>query len=324
LEDIDSVIVTGCGTAFYAGMVGRYMLENYANLRAEAILASEFRYQNPILSKNTALLCVSQSGETADTLAALRLAKKKGNLTLGIVNAVGSSLARETEAGIYNHIGPEIGVASTKAFTSQLVVLAIFTLFMARNRDTLSRQEAEQIIVSLYRIPSQITRILKQEEAIQRLTRKYSGYGNFLFLGRHFNYPTALEGALKLKEVSYTHAEGYAAGEMKHGPLALIDKDFPTIAIAGNGTSRTFEKIISNLEEIKARRGPILAVVPRTCQGRALEKLADDVIYVPETIEMLSPILNIVPLQLFAYHMAVLKNLDPDKPRNLAKSVTVE
>ncbi|MFC1625362.1 glutamine--fructose-6-phosphate transaminase (isomerizing) [Patescibacteria group bacterium] len=308
-KDIERIVIVACGTAYYAGMIGKYMFENYAGIPTEVDLASEFRYRNPILDKNTAILAISQSGETADTLAALDLAKKKGNLTLGIVNVVGSSVARKTKAGVYNHIGPEIGVASTKAFTSQLVVLALFTLFLGRERN-LSKIKGIEIIKALQQLPNQINQILKQNPPaggkIKELAEKYKDYNNFLFLGRNFNYPIALEGALKLKEISYVHAEGYSAGEMKHGPIALIDKNFPTIAIYGASHSVTHSKMMSNVEEIKARKGPIITFS------------------VPETIEMLSPILNVVPLQLFAYHMAVLRGLDPDKPRNLAKSVTVE
>src|SRR3989338_7639702 len=268
LRDIERLVIVGCGTAYYSGLVGEYMLEEYAGLPTEVEYASEFRYRKPVLDKTSALLCMSQSGETADTLAAMQEAKRKGIMTLGIVNVVGSSIARETDAGVYNHIGPEIGVASTKAFSSQLCVLALLTLF----------------------------------------------------LGRKYNFPLALEGALKLKEISYIHAEGYGAGEMKHGPIALIDKNFPTVAIAPKDS--VYEKMVSNIEEIKARGGRVIAL---TTEGnKELNKLADDVIFIPKTLEMLTPILAIVPLQLLAYYCAIFKHRDVDKPRNLAKSVTVE
>lgn len=315
VKNIERIIITACGTAYYAGMLGKYMFENYAGIPTEVELASEFRYRNPVLNKSTAVLAVSQSGETADTLAAINLAKQKGNLVLGIVNTVGSSVARLTDAGVYNHIGPEIGVASTKAFTSQVAILALFALF-------LSKRKSQEAIKALNLLPFQVKKILKNEKAIQRLARKYNKYDNFLYLGRNYNYPAALEGALKLKEISYAHAEGYAAGEMKHGPIALIDKNFPTLAIVGNPISHTYPKMISSLEEIKARKGPIIAIAAEGDEDIA--KIADDVIYIPKTIEMLNPVLAAVPLQLFAYYMAVLRGFDPDKPRNLAKSVTVE
>jgi glucosamine--fructose-6-phosphate aminotransferase (isomerizing) len=318
-EDIERVVISACGTAYYAGLLGKYLFENFANIPTEVDLASEFRYRNPVFGKKTALLIISQSGETADSLAALRLAKKKGNLTLGLINTVGSSIARETDAGVYNHIGPEIGVASTKAFTSQVAILALFALFLGRRRQ-LSKTKAKEIIRALYLLSSQIKKILKNEKQIKQLVRKYKNYNNFLYVGRNYNYPVALEGALKLKEISYVHAEGYAAGEMKHGPIALIDQNFPTIAIAVGGGTR--EKMSSNMEEIKSRKGLIIAIAQEGDSN--IEKLADDVFYIPKTLESLSPILTTIPLQLFAYYMAVLRGCDPDKPRNLAKSVTVE
>ncbi|PIS13750.1 MAG: glutamine--fructose-6-phosphate transaminase (isomerizing) [Candidatus Tagabacteria bacterium CG09_land_8_20_14_0_10_41_14] len=328
LKEIERFVIASCGTSYYAGLIGEYIFEKYAGLPVEVDFASEFRYRNPVLNKNTAVLVISQSGETADTLAALRMAKKKGAVALGIVNTVGSSIARETDAGVYNHIGPEIGVASTKAFTSQVAVLALCALFFARlasrqgRGNNLSKAGAGEIIKSLYLLPPQLREVLKSEEHIKRLAKKYNKYNNFLFLGRKFNYPAAMEAALKLKEISYSHAEGYGAGEMKHGPIALIDENFPTIAIVGSPASRVYEKMISNLEEIKARRGPLVAVAEKG--DKNISRLADDVIYIPKTQEALNPILAVVPLQLFAYYMAVLRGLDPDKPRNLAKSVTVE
>lgn len=335
IKEIERLVITACGTAYYAGMVGEYLFEDYANLPTEIDLASEFRYRNPQLDKRTALLVISQSGETADTLAALNLAKKNGNLVLGLVNTVGSSIARETEAGVYNHIGPEVGVGSTKAFTSQLAVLVLFALFFSQERravldsssllqgdKVLFPSEAKKIIKGLYLLPSQIKKILKKERAIEELAKKYSAYNNFLYIGRNYNYPIAMEGALKLKEIAYCNAQGYAAGEMKHGPIALVDKNFPTVAIVGSPTSHTYEKIVSNIEEIKAREGPVIAVAEEG--DNQIAKLADDVIYISKTLEMLWPILAVVPLQLFAYYMGVLKGCDVDKPRNLAKSVTVE
>ncbi len=268
------------------------------------------------MKPGTAALFISQSGETADTLAALRKANANKVLTLGIVNAVGSSIARETMAGVYNHAGPEIGVASTKAFLSQLGVLAQMAIFMSGNKSKLHKE----VIAELANIPAKINTILKKSGEIKALAQKYLKYKNFLYLGRGHNYPTALEGALKLKEISYAHAEGYAGGEMKHGPIALIDAGFPVVALATK--NRVYDKMISNLEEIKARRGPILAIA--TAGDRQIGKLADDVFFVPKTHEMLEPLLNIIPLQLFAYHFGVLRGYDVDKPRNLAKSVTVE
>jgi len=319
LRKIERLIIVGCGTAYLAGLVGEYMMEEYAGIPTEVEFASEFRYRKPILDKKTALLCISQSGETADTLAALKEIKRKGILNLGIVNAVGSSISRETDAGIYNHIGPEIGVASTKAFTSQLVILALLTLFLGRQRQ-LSLVMGQRVAKEIKRLPELVEKILKQAPQIKKLAKKYYQSKNFLFLGRKYNFPIALEGALKLKEISYIHAEGYGAGEMKHGPLALIDKEFPTFGIALSDS--VYEKMISNLEEIKARGGPIIVLA--TDNNKEIKKLTQDVIYLPKTLEMLSPILSVVPLQLFAYYCSVLRGLDVDKPRNLAKSVTVE
>ncbi|MEE8131663.1 MAG: glutamine--fructose-6-phosphate transaminase (isomerizing) [Candidatus Paceibacterota bacterium] len=319
LRKIKRLIIVGCGTAYLAGVVGKYMLEEYAGVPTEVEYASEFRYRKPILDQKTALLCISQSGETADTLAALQEAKRKGVLTLGIVNVVGSSIARETDAGIYNHIGPEIGVASTKAFTSQLIILALLTLFLGRQRN-MSLVMGKRIANEIKRIPDLVEDILKQSSIIRKLAKKYYKFNNFLFLGRKYNYPIALEGALKLKEISYIHAEGYGAGEMKHGPIALIDKNFPTFGIVP--LDSVYEKMISNLEEIKTRQGPILTLT--TKGNKEIKKLTNDIIYIPKTLEMLTPILSVISLQLFAYYCAVLAGRDVDKPRNLAKSVTVE
>ena len=319
LRNIGRLHIAACGTAYFAGRVGEYALEEYAGLPVEVDLASEFRYRKPIFGENNALLAISQSGETADTLAALREAKEKGVLTLGIVNTVGSTIARDTDAGVYQHIGPEIGVASTKAFTSQVVILNLLTLFLGRSRN-LSLVMGQRIAKELLKLPELVRKILKNEAMIKTIAEKYQPYDNFFYLGRKYNYPTAMEGALKLKEISYVHSEGYAAGEMKHGPIALIDEYFPSVVIALSDS--VYDKIISNIQEIKARGGPVIAVA--TEGNREIQDLADDVIYIPKTLEMLTPILAVVPLQIFAYYFAVLRGCDVDKPRNLAKSVTVE
>lgn len=319
LRDIDRLIIVGCGTAYYAGLVGEYMLEEYAGIPVEVEVASEFRYRKPILSPKTAIFGISQSGETADTLAAIREAKQKGALALGIVNTVGSTIARETDAGVYNHAGPEIGVASTKAFISQLTVLSLFSVFLGRMRQ-MSLTMGKRIGEELTTLPSKMEEVLKQSDAIRELATKYKDYNDFLYIGRKYNLPMAYEGALKLKEVSYIHAEGYGAGEMKHGPLAMIDENFPTVAIALKDS--VYEKMTSNMQEIKARGGPIIALASEG--DEEIKKIANDVVYLPKTLEMLSPILTALPLQLFAYHIASLKGYNVDKPRNLAKSVTVE
>ena len=320
LREIKRFNIIACGTASYAGLVGRYMFEEYAGIPCEVDFASEYRYRKPILDKNTASLFISQSGETADTLAAIKEVKTKGGLALGIVNVVGSSVARETDAGVYNHAGPEISVASTKAFTSQLTVLALLTLFLGRQRD-LSLVTGQRIAKEISLLPQLVKRVLgESQQCVKELAEKYKDAKNFLYIGRKYNFPIALEGAIKLKEISYVHAEGYGAGEMKHGPIALIDENFPTLAICPSDS--VYEKMISNIEEIRARRGPIIALA--TEGNEDIKNLVGDVIYIPKTLEMLTPILAVVPLQLFAYHMAVLRGCDADKPRNLAKSVTVE
>ncbi len=319
LRDIERIHIVACGTARHAGLVSEYMLEEYAGILTKVDAASEFRYRKSILDKKTAVLAISQSGETADTLAAIKEAKSKGILTLGITNVVGSTQARETEAGVYNHAGPEIGVASTKAFTSQLIILALLALYLGRQRQ-LSFVMGERIAKELSRIPELAKQVLKNNSQIEKIAKKYKSCGNFLFLGRKYNYPIALEGALKLKEISYIHAEGYGAGEMKHGPIALIDETFPTMVICPSDS--VYEKMVSNIEEIKARKGLIIAIA--TEGNEEIKQLADDVIYIPKTLEMLTPILAVIPLQLFAYHMGVLRECDVDRPRNLAKSVTVE
>jgi len=320
LKSIKNIHIVACGTAFYAGLVGKYMLEEYAGIPVEVSIGSEFRYKKPILNKKyTAVLVISQSGETADTIASLREAKQKGVLTLGIVNVVGSTLSRETDAGVYLHAGPEIGVASTKAFTSQLSVLALLTVFLGRQREmssTMGRRIAEE----LEALPQKIQYILKNTDTIKKIAKKYKNSQDMLFLGRKYNYPIALEGALKTKEVAYLNAQGYPAGEMKHGPIAMIDKSVPSLAIMPKDS--VYEKMVLNMEEIKARGGPIIAI---TTKGNTkVRTLTKDVIYIPKTLEMLTPILSVIPLQLFAYHVGVTKGYNIDKPRNLAKSVTVE
>lgn len=320
LREVKRLNIVACGTAFYAALVGRYMFEEYAGLPCEVDFASEFRYRKQVLDKNTASIFISQSGETADTLAALREIKRKGGLALGIVNVVGSSMARETDAGVYNHAGPEIGVASTKALTSQLAILALLTLFLGRQRE-MSLVMGQRIAKEISGLPDLISKILnKTSPQIKNLAEKYQKFNNFLYVARKYNYPIALEGALKLKEISYIHAEGYGAGEMKHGPIALIDENFPTMAICPSDS--VYGKMISNIEEIKARKGKVIAVA--TEGNEDIKKIVEDVIYIPKTLEMLTPILSVIPLQLFAYYMGVLRGCDVDRPRNLAKSVTVE
>lgn len=319
LREMERIIIVGCGTAYYAGLVGEYMLEAHAGMPVEVELGSEFRYRQPVLNQKTILLAVSQSGETADTLEAIREGKRKGALTLGIVNTVGSTIARETDAGVYNHAGPEIGVASTKALVSQLTALALLTLFLGRQRG-MSVAEGKEIAEELRALPGKIRRILDSRDSIKTLAHKYANARDFLYIARKYNYPIAFEGALKLKELSYIHAEGCGAGEMKHGSLAMIDQKFPTFAIAPRNS--VYEKMVSNIEEIKARKGPVIAL---TTEGNdEIGTLADDVLYIPPTSELLEPILSVVPLQLFAYYFAREKGHNVDRPRNLAKSVTVE
>ncbi len=319
LRNAKRLIIVGCGSALHAAKVGEYMLEEYAGIPVECEFASEFRYRKSVFFEGDVVIAVSQSGETADTLAAIREAKNKGILTLGIVNAVGSTIARETDAGIYNHAGPEIGVASTKAFVSQVVIFALLTIYLGRQRQ-MSAVTGMRIIEELKEIPGKIKEILSQKKHIEELAKKYASAENFLYLGRKYNAPIALEGALKLKEISYIHAEGYPAGEMKHGPIALLDANFPIIAIAPKDS--VFEKMKSAIEEAKARSAPILAF---TSEGYTeLNALADDIVFIPKTLELLTPILSVIPLQLFAYYVSVAKGFDPDRPRNLAKAVTVE
>ncbi len=313
------IIFTAQGTAWHAGLVGEYLFEDIAKVPAETEYASEFRYKNPLIEDGTVILAISQSGETADTLAALREAREKGALTLGIVNSVGSTIAREAHAGVYLHCGPEIGVASTKAFTSQLAVLTMMAIQLGRRR-FLSQSDAHGLIQALDRIPRQVEDICTQSEAIRDVVEKYVDRENWLFLGRGYNYPTALEGALKLKEISYIHAEGMPAAEMKHGPIALINEGMPVVFIATQG--QQYDKVLGNIEEVRSRGGKILAVA--TEGDTTITQLAEHVFWVPPVPEPLQPMLTVVPLQLLAYHAAVLRGCNVDKPRNLAKSVTVE
>jgi len=313
------IIISACGTSWHAGLVGEYMLEQFTRIPTEVEYASEFRYRNPIISKDDTIIFISQSGETADTLAAMREAKRKGALALGICNVVGSSIARESMTGIYTHAGPEIGVASTKAFSSQLIVLALITLLIARKKD-MSLVDGQGIVEEMTKLPDKIRQILKLNSEIEAIAEKFKSATNFLYLGRGYNFPVALEGALKLKEISYIHAEGYPAAEMKHGPIALIDDNMPTVFIAPKDS--TYDKIISNIEETKARKGVIIGIASENDDN--IDRLVDYSIKIPDTIRMLMPILTVIPLQLLAYHIAVKKGLNVDQPRNLAKSVTVE
>ena len=312
--------IAACGTSWHSGLVGEYLFEHLARLPVEVEYASEFRYREPLLDERDVLLAISQSGETADTIAALREAKRCGALTLGVCNVVGSTLSRETDAGVFTHAGPEIGVASTKAFTAQVVVLTLMAIALGRKRGTLAPERANSLIEELARIPGKIEAILAQEPAIKTLADRFTYAPNFLYLGRSFNFPVALEGALKLKEISYIHAEGYPAAEMKHGPIALIDRLMPVVVIAA--TEHTSEKMISNIEEVRARNGRVIAI---TNPGQEeVKRLAEFVVEIPATDDALSPLLAVIPLQLLAYHIAVNRGCDVDQPRNLAKSVTVE
>ncbi len=313
------IILTACGTAWHAGLVGEYLMEELARIPCEVEYASEFRYRNPIIEDGTVVIAISQSGETADTLAALEEAKQRGALALGVVNVVGSSIARTTDAGIYLHVGPEIGVASTKAFSGQVVVLSMLACYLGRRRH-MSQPGAEQFLTALERIPEQVTTILEQNDACRKVAETYVDRDNWLYLGRGYQYPVALEGALKLKEISYIHAEGLPAAEMKHGPIALITDDMPVVFIATRGSQ--YEKIISNIEEVRSRGGRVIAIA--TEGDHHISQLAESVIYIPDTLEPLQPILTVIPLQLIAYHAALLRGCNVDKPRNLAKSVTVE
>jgi glucosamine--fructose-6-phosphate aminotransferase (isomerizing) len=314
------LIIVACGTSWHAGLVGEYLIEDLARINVEVEYASEFRYRNPILSENDVVIAISQSGETADTLAALELAKSKGATILGICNVVGSSIARITDAGSYTHAGPEIGVASTKAFTAQVTVLTLMALSLAQKKGTISESKFRQLLAELEAIPEKVKRVLEADPDIEKIAAIYKDAANALYLGRGSSFPVALEGALKLKEISYIHAEGYPAAEMKHGPIALIDENMPIIVIATQGNS--YEKVVSNIQEVKARKGKVIAIV--TEGDEQVRNMADHVIEIPEVDEFLVPLVATIPLQLLSYHIAVMRGCNVDQPRNLAKSVTVE
>jgi glucosamine--fructose-6-phosphate aminotransferase (isomerizing) len=320
LNGIENITISSCGTSWHSSLIGEYMLEELVRIPVEVEYASEFRYRSPVIDEKSLMIAVSQSGETADTLAALREAKSLGARAMGIVNVVGSTIARETDFGIYLHAGPEIGVASTKAFTSQVIAIALFTLLLGRVRGTISEERGREIVAALRALPDQVQRVVEQNDTIRELAARYQNASNFLYLGRGYNFPTALEGALKLKEISYIHAEGLPAAEMKHGPIALIDENMPVVIVAPNDA--VYSKIVSNVQEVKARHGQIIAIV--TEGNGDLGGLVDHKIAVPRTIDMLTPVLTTIPLQLLAYHIAVLRGCNVDMPRNLAKSVTVE
>lgn len=313
-------VIVACGTSWHAGLIGKQIIEGLCRIPVEVEYASEFRYRNPVISKDDVVIAISQSGETADTLAAVRLAKDKGAFIYGICNAVGSSIPRLTDTGSYIHVGPEIGVASTKAFTGQVTVLSMLALALAKEKGTITDEQYLRVVKELHAIPSKMRQVLKLNNRIASLSKSFTYARDFLFLGRGYSYPVALEGALKLKEISYIHAEGYPAAEMKHGPIALIDSDMPVVVIATHNAM--YEKVLSNIQEVKARKGRVIAIV--TKGDETISRIADEVIELPKTIECLEPLLSTIPLQLLAYHIAVCKGKDVDQPRNLAKSVTVE
>ena len=319
IKTLHRLVIVGCGSAYYAGQVGRLMFEEYAGLPVEVELGSEYRYRRNLNNKHSALLAVTQSGETADTLASVRLAKKLGLLTLGIVNSVGSTIARETDAGVHNHAGPEIAVASTKAFISQLVVMVLLAVLIGREKG-MSKNEATEILTGMTKLPDILSQVLKQADGIRQIAEKYAKSTNMIFIGRKMHAPIANEGALKLKEVSYVHAEAYAGGELKHGAIAMLGPDFPVFAIAPQDD--VYEKMISNIEEVRARKTPVILLT--TTDARRAEAMANDIIYVPKVHPILQPIVSTIPLQLFAYYVGVARGLNVDQPRNLAKSVTVE
>ena len=319
-DNADRIIIVACGTSWHAGLVGEYLIEEYARIPVEVEYASEFRYRNPIINEKDLVIAISQSGETADTLAAIRLAKEAKATVVGICNVVGSSIPRETDAGVYTHAGPEIGVASTKSFTTQVTVLTMMALMLGKRRNTIADDVYKKLISELYRIPSKVEDILTHIEEYKKIAEAYKDARNFIYLGRSYLYPVALEGALKLKEISYIHAEGYPAAEMKHGPIALIDKNMPVVVIATK--DKQYEKVVSNIQEVKARQGIVIAIV--TQGDTVLSKIADHVIEVPETLPALAPLTTVIPLQVLSYYIAVLRGCNVDQPRNLAKSVTVE
>jgi glucosamine--fructose-6-phosphate aminotransferase (isomerizing) len=314
------IVIVACGTSWHAGLVAEYLFEELARIPVEVEYASEFRYRNPIIGEGDVVIAISQSGETADTLAAIELAKSKGAFIFGVCNVVGSSIARATHAGAYTHAGPEIGVASTKAFTAQVTVLSLIALELGRKKGTLSESEYHSYLQDLDAIPEKITEVMKTNDQVKVISDLFSNSSNFLYLGRGFNFPVALEGALKLKEISYIHAEGYPAAEMKHGPIALIDENMPVVVVATQDSQ--YEKIVSNIQEIKARNGRVIAVVNEG--DTTISKLSEYVIEVPACSPALAPLITTIPLQLLSYHIAVMRGCNVDQPRNLAKSVTVE
>ena len=319
-RNADRIIMTACGTSWHSALVAEYLFEEFARIPVEVEYGSEFRYRNPVIRKNDIVIAISQSGETADTLAAIKMAKSAGAMVFGICNVAGSSIARETHAGAYTHAGPEIGVASTKAFTSQVTVLTMMALELGKMRGEFSTSEYRSLLSELNNIPKKIEKVLESKELIEEISGLYKDATNFLYLGRGVNFPIALEGALKLKEISYIHAEGYPAAEMKHGPIALIDENMPVVVVAPNNGH--YEKLVSNVQEVKAREGKVIAIV--TAGDKELVNSADHVIEIPETLEALTPLLTVIPLQLLSYYIAVMRGCDVDRPRNLAKSVTVE
>jgi glucosamine--fructose-6-phosphate aminotransferase (isomerizing) len=319
LKQAKRIVICACGTSWHAGLIGEYLIEEFARIPVEVDYASEFRYRNPIVSSDDVVIVISQSGETADTLAALRLAKEKGAMVMGICNVVGSTIARETLCGMYTHAGPEVGVASTKAFTAQVIVLFMLAMALSKGR-TISQEEIKLNLKDLAEVPDKVARILAQNDAIKQIAEKLKDARNALYLGRGYNFPVALEGALKLKEISYIHAEGYPAAEMKHGPIALIDEDMPVIVIATR--DNTYAKILSNIEEVRSRKGRVIAIASEG--DREIERLTKDVIYIPQASAAVLPLLTVIPLQLLSYYVATLRGCNVDRPRNLAKSVTVE
>jgi glucosamine--fructose-6-phosphate aminotransferase (isomerizing) len=320
LVNADRILIVACGTSWHAGLVAEYFFEEVCRIPVEVEYASEFRYRNPVIREGDVVIAISQSGETADTLAAIELAKSKGAIIFGVCNVVGSSIPRLTHAGAYTHAGPEIGVASTKAFTAQLTVLYMIALIVAMKKGTITEQKYHELVVEMENLPSKVERTLKLNAQVQLIADEFKDVRNFIYLGRGYNFPVALEGALKLKEISYIHAEGYPAAEMKHGPIALIDEEMPVVFIATKDAS--YEKVVSNIQEVKARKGRVIAI---TTEGDThIRAMSDHVIEVPATLDALTPLISVIPLQLLAYHIAVMRGCNVDQPRNLAKSVTVE
>jgi glucosamine--fructose-6-phosphate aminotransferase (isomerizing) len=320
IKNAERIVIIGCGTSWHAGLVAEYLIEDLARIPVEVEYASEFRYRNPIISEKDVVVAISQSGETADTLAAIELAKSKGATIFGVCNVAGSSIARASHAGAYTHAGPEIGVASTKAFTAQVTVLTLMALSLAQHKGTITKSRFHQVLNELALVPDLVEKVLQNNDQIEYISKIFKDARNFLYLGRGYSFPVALEGALKLKEISYIHAEGYPAAEMKHGPIALIDEEMPVVVIATKGGN--YEKVVSNIQEVKARKGTIIAVV--TEGDKHVKEMADYVIEVPEVDDCLIPLISVIPLQLLSYHIAVMRGCNVDQPRNLAKSVTVE